>query len=94
VPGPPPQFRIVAHDLAYSRTCISTRQGRLILVLVNQDQGLKHSLTVESPSGQPIITSGVLIGPRSFSLSFVASAGRYTYHCDVHPQMTGVLAVT
>jgi plastocyanin len=94
VAGPAPQFRIVAHNLNYDRSCISTGPGRLMLVLVNQDPGVKYSLTVDSPSGQKIITSGVLTGPRTFSLSFVVSPGRYTYHCDVHARMTGVLEVT
>ena len=92
--GPPPEFVITAINTTYDRHCIDAAAGRLVLVFNNRDSGVGHSLTVADPTGQQVITSGVLMGPRDFSLNFVVSPGTYHYHCDVHPrQMNGTLVV-
>ena len=92
--GSPPEFLITAVDTAYDRTCVQTIAGRVVLVFNNRDAGVGHSLTVIDPAGQQVINSGVLVGPRVFSLSFQVTAGTYRYHCVVHPQkMNGVLIV-
>jgi hypothetical protein len=47
--------------------------------------------TVTSDSG--IFNSGSLAPGQSFSFTF-PSAGTFTYHCTIHPYMTGSIVVT
>ncbi len=92
--GPPPEFLVTARHTTFDRACIAASAGRLVLVLDNEDAGVGHSLTVLAPDGARVISSGVLVGPRVYSLNFQVAPGTYHYRCDVHPQrMHGVIEV-
>ncbi|MBE0610558.1 MAG: cupredoxin domain-containing protein [Dehalococcoidia bacterium] len=57
---------------------------------MNNDASVPH--TVSSDSGSEL-ASGQLAGGASYQKTFSA-AGSYAYHCDIHPSMTGLVAVT
>lgn len=92
--GPPAGFLVTAANLTFTPTCVRTIAGRLDLVFNNRDAGVGHSLTVFDPTGAKVISSGVLTGPRVYTLDFAVSPGVYRYRCDVHPQlMHGIIVV-
>lgn len=51
---------------------------------------ITHTITADGAS--PAFSSGNLASGKKFSFTFTA-AGTYTYHCSIHPSMTGKVVV-
>src|SRR5215217_7483825 len=57
---------------------------------VNNDQ-TAHTMTATNPAG--LFGSGTLQPGQSYSFKF-DKPGTYTYHCEIHPDMTGTVTVS
>jgi len=57
---------------------------------VNNDQ-TAHTMTATNPAG--VFGSGTLQPGQSYSFKF-DKPGTYTYHCEIHPDMTGTVTVS
>lgn len=62
---------------------------------VNLDQGIQHTATSDSvPAGASTIGTGLLSYNEISTVYTVSQAGRYVYHCQVHPnQMVHALII-
>ena len=62
-----------------------------------RDVGVEHSIAFFDPRGIPINSIEPVRGPTTISTVFGVGPpqppGRYTFHCTVHPQMTGYITV-
>ncbi len=96
ITGSPPQTftgtenSVVIKNFAFSPSAITIKAGTSV-TWINQD-GTDH--TVESDPGSAVtFASRNLPDGGSFSFSF-SKPGTYTYHCSIHPSMTGTITVT
>jgi plastocyanin len=81
---------IVIKNFAFSPSAITVKAGSSV-TWINQD-GTDH--TVVSDTGSPVaFASQNLPNGGSFSVTF-SKPGTYTYHCSIHPSMTGTITVT
>lgn len=88
-PSVPTSVTITARALVFDRTSITLRAGvQVTLTMVNTDQGVPHDIAVSVPSAAK---TDYCAGPCTQTLSFVATPGRYTFVCSLHPDMTGTL---
>ena len=92
-PDVPDGVPLVASGTAFDRSVLGVQADRpFSLVFVNGD-GAPHNVSIAPASGgAPLFVGEVFGGPavRVYSVPALA-AGRYTFRCDVHPEMTGTL---
>jgi plastocyanin len=94
--GPPAQT-VVAKNIAYATKQLNVPAGAAITVNFKNEDTVPHNMdfTVDQAGSQTFYKQDPLPGPISSTYSFTApKAGTYYYHCDVHPNMTGILTVT
>jgi plastocyanin len=76
-------------NFAFNPSSLAVKTGSAV-TWVNQD-GVAH--TIVSDTGSPLtFSSDPLQTGASFTFSFT-QPGTYTYHCSIHPSMTGTIVV-
>jgi len=76
-------------NFAFTPSSLAVKTGSTV-TWVNQD-GVAH--TIVSDPGSPLtFSSDPLQNGASFTVSFT-QPGTYTYHCSIHPSMTGTIVV-
>ena len=99
VPGsssaPAGVLTVTAQNIAFQPTSLAAPAGTpLSFVLVNADAGVPHNLAIVDGSGAERFASEIVAGPTQLTFATPAlEAGRYTFLCKVHPNMTGTLSV-
>jgi len=83
----PPGRTITITNFAYAPTPLTVHAGTRITV-DNADR-IAHTLTADDGE----FDTGSLDAGAHATIT-VAAPGRYTYHCDIHPSMTGVVDAT
>jgi plastocyanin len=96
------QLQETARGIAFSETCLAAPAGQLITIeFDNQDAGTAHNIHIFSadprtdPNARSLFTGDLVTGPDRATYEVPAQpAGRYFFHCDVHPaQMVGGFVV-
>jgi len=75
---------------AFSPSNITVKKGSTV-TWTNKDS-LQHTVTPDDETAE-FKASNSLSRNESYSVTF-NTAGTYTYHCDLHPDMTGTVTVT
>ena len=85
---------ISARNVAFEPTSVAMQSGvALRLVLQNDDAGIPHNILVRG-GGTDIAKSEIVTGVARTELSFgPLPPGDYQFLCEVHPNMTGTLAI-
>lgn len=87
--APPAGNTVTIRNFAFSPAALSVKPGTTV-TWTNQDSA-PH--TVVSADGDPApFTSDTLATGASFTFTFT-TPGTYTYHCSIHPSMTGTIVV-
>ena len=90
VPGGVP---LAASGTAFDRSTVGVPANRAFsLVFVNRD-GDQHNVSISAAGGgAPVFVGEIFGGPaiRVYAVPALA-AGRYTFRCDVHTEMTGTI---
>jgi plastocyanin len=88
---------LAAANLAFDRTSLQLPAGVVVaLTLDNRDPGILHNVAVyPAGGGDPVFRGDTFAGiaTRSYLLGPLIQ-GSYRFVCDVHPTMSGTLAVT
>jgi len=96
------QVEETAKGIAFQKTCLAAPAGQEFTIRFdNQDPGTPHNIHILSadPSSDPnapsLFEGELVTGPRTTTYRVSAlPAGRYFFHCDVHPsQMFGGFVV-
>ena len=74
------------HSMAYNPNPYNVQVGTVV-TWTNNDS-INHTAT----SDTGVFDSGTLAAGQSYSYTFTAT-GTYTFHCNVHPSMTGTIIV-
>jgi|GEM_PF-703962 len=93
----PPAVTQVARNIAFVTKDIKADAGLPVTVTFKNEDKVPHNMdfTVDQSGSQTFYKQDPLPGPISSTYQFTApKAGTYYFHCDVHPNMTGVLTVT
>lgn len=97
-PPPPPggAVTVVAQSLAFNPTAISLPAGAEAAILLdNRDAGIPHNVSIYTqPGGDALFEGEIITGPAQTTYRLPApEPGQYHFQCDVHPQMSGTVAV-
>jgi plastocyanin len=94
--GGPSVTEIGAEGIAFDTDELSfPPESDVTLHFVNRDPGIPHNVAIYESQGGPAIFQGEIItGPDQVDYSFTTpSPGEYYFQCDVHPTMSGSVAV-
>jgi plastocyanin len=95
--GPPPQT-VIAKNISFVTKQVKVPAESAVTVNFHNEDSVPHNIdfTVDQAGTQTFYKQDPLPGPINSTYQFTApkAAGTYYYHCDVHPNMTGVLTVT
>jgi plastocyanin len=96
--GPPPAApaSIVAEGVAFDTDELRfPPESEVGLHFVNEDSGIPHNVAIyQSQGGEPIFQGEIITGPAEIDYRFTTPApGEYYFQCDVHPNMSGSVAV-
>jgi plastocyanin len=75
-------------NFAYSPASVSVSVGDTV-TWTNNDAGIPHTVSSDTPG---VFDSGNMNTGATFAKTFTA-AGTFTYHCNIHPSMTGTVVV-
>ncbi|HSX05799.1 MAG TPA: cupredoxin domain-containing protein [Candidatus Saccharimonadales bacterium] len=83
---------VTIQDFAFSPAHITVKKGTTV-IWTNRDS-TAHTVTQDSSStGGPKLDSQDLVQGDLYEATFT-TAGTFTYHCSIHPNMTGTVTVT
>lgn len=83
---------LVASDTAFDRSTIVVPANRPSSLVFENRDGAPHNVSISPAGHAPIFVGEVFTGPDSRVYTVPALPfGRYTFRCDVHPEMTGTL---
>ena len=86
--GPGPSNTVRIKGLAFQPSTMTVPAGTV--VIWHNEDGTDHTVTSDV---QGLFDSGVLGAGKKFSFSF-GTPGSYSYHCNIHTNMHGVIVVT
>ncbi|MGQ0743084.1 MAG: cupredoxin domain-containing protein [Acidimicrobiales bacterium] len=89
---PQVELTIAALNTDFDTKCLAVAAGEeFTLTFDNQDQ-LNHNFAI-LPDGkaEPLLDTGIFVGPAARSLEGRLPSGDYLFHCIVHPNMVGTI---
>ena len=94
--GPPASggaadVKIEAQGIAFLETSFTAPAGKpFTIAFDNEDAGVPHNVALKDSGGASVFKGDVFNGveTRAYNVPSLP-AGNYTFHCDVHPNMTG-----
>lgn len=91
-------LQLVASNIAFDKSELAAKAGKVTIKLDNKDGGVPHNVHVfkgSSASGESVGATALGTGPVQQTLDLQLDAGEYFYQCDVHPTtMSGKLTVS
>jgi mono/diheme cytochrome c family protein/plastocyanin len=87
--------KVDALNIAFTQTSLTAPANTAFdLQFNNQDASTPHNVVIVDATGKAVFTGDIFNGPatKDYSVPSLA-AGAYTFHCAVHPNMTGTLTV-
>ena len=85
-------FVVVAAGMAFDRAEITVPADQAFPLLFENRDSAPHNVTVLGAAGQPIFVGEIFGGSGSRTYAMPAlPAGRFSFRCDVHPDMVGTL---
>jgi hypothetical protein len=95
-PAPGPGPGLIANAIAFDKTELQLPAGQeTTLPFDNKDVGIPHNVAIYTEQGGEALFQGEIItGPAKVDYSVPAlDPGSYYFQCDVHPNMSGTVAV-
>lgn len=84
---------ITAANIAFTQTEVQVPAGTPFTIrFENNDAGVPHNVEIKDAGNQSVFMGEIFngVGTRDYSVPALP-AGRYTFVCTVHPNMTGTL---
>ncbi len=88
--------KIVAQNIAFDVTSVEVPAGQPFTIeFDNQDAGVPHNVAITDHMGTEVFKGEIFNGVATKMYEVPAlPAGDYTFHCTVHPNMTGTLTAS
>lgn len=85
---------ISADNIKFSTDCLAAPAGQKFTVKFDNLESVPHNFAILGTDGKTLAGTEVTGGPRVDTLEAgPLEAGTYSFHCAVHPQMTGTFVV-
>ena len=86
---------VEAKNFQFVDKCLAAPAGtKFTIDFHNTDKGVPHNLAILDSEGTKVFTGSIFTGDDTKTYDVDAlPAGTYSFHCDVHPTMTGAFVV-
>ena len=89
---PAATVQLTAHNAAFNVNSLQVPADVTFAIDFDNTDAIPHNVSIQGTGG--VRTGETFSGPGERTYVFAAlPAGTYTFHCDVHPNMTGTLVV-
>jgi len=80
-----------AKSFKFVQDCLAAPAGaKFTIAFHNADSGVPHNIAILNSAGDKVFTGTIFTGDKTQTYDVGAlPAGTYSFHCDVHPTMTG-----
>jgi plastocyanin len=86
--------KISAVGIAFEQTEVSAPADTAFTIEFDNKEAVPHNVEISDASGTSVFTGDIVTGPTVAQYQVgPLQAGSYTFHCTVHPNMTGTLTV-
>ena len=90
---------ISAKNLKFDKSTIEAKAGQPFSITFNNADQAKHNISFYDKKDGKLLADGaeggIIDGGKSETVSFTApAAGKYYFHCDLHPDMSGTFEVS
>ena len=82
---------IAAKDIAFVQTDVSVAAGTPFSVAFDNQDGAPHNIAIADPSGSKVFKGEIVSGQKVTYQVPALAAGKYTFICEVHPDMKGTI---
>jgi plastocyanin len=88
-------LHIAAKSFQFDTKCLAAPAGQAFTIAFdNRDGGTPHNLAIVDDAGNKLFTGEVFSGSKTETYHVDAlKAATYSFHCDVHPTMSGAFVV-
>ena len=85
-------IEIAALNIAFDKSELAAPAEPFQIVFANNDAGIPHNVEIKDAAGTTVFKGEIFPGVEKRTYDVPAlTAGAYTFHCTVHPNMTGTL---
>ena len=84
---------VVAKDIAFKPTTITAPAGKAFTIAFDNQESVPHNIAISDASGATVFKGEIVTGTKVTYNVNALPAGTYPFKCEVHPNMTGTLAV-
>ena len=84
---------VVAKDLKFTTPAVSAKVGSPFIIAFDNQDGAPHNIAISDASGAKVFKGDIVAGKQVDYPVGALPAGTYGFICEVHPDMTGTLAV-
>jgi plastocyanin len=82
---------VVAKDISFTTPAVAVTAGSSFSIAFDNQDGAPHNIAISDASGQTVF-KGEVVSNKQVTYSVPAlAAGRYTFTCEVHPNMKGTI---
>ena len=86
--------QISAMGIAFEQTDVTAPADTAFTIDFDNKEAVPHNVEIKDGSGAAVFTGDIVTGPTQVQYQVgPLAAGAYTFHCTVHPNMTGNLTV-
>jgi plastocyanin len=82
---------IVAKDLKFDTTSVSAPAGVAFEIILDNQESAPHNIAIKDAAGETVFKGEIVAGKQVTNAVPALAAGRYTFWCEVHPEMQGTL---
>jgi plastocyanin len=84
---------VIAKDLKFATPAVSAKAGSPFTIAFDNQDGAPHNIAISDPSGAKVFKGDTVAGKRVDYQVPALAAGAYTFICEVHPDMKGMLTI-
>jgi plastocyanin len=86
---------ISALNIAFEQSSVDAPAGKgFSLLFDNKDASVQHDVFIKDGGGTDVFEGAIITGPTQVTYNVPSiAAGRYTFFCSIHSNMTGSLVV-
>jgi plastocyanin len=84
---------VVAKDIAFSPTMLSIKADTPTEIVLDNQESEPHNIAIKDAAGATVFKGEIASSKKVTNAVPALPAGSYTFWCEVHPNMTGTLAV-
>ena len=82
---------VVAKDIAFKNPDVTVKAGAPVQIVLDNQDGAPHNIAISDANGQGVFKGEIVSNAKVTYNVPALAAGTYTFICEVHPNMKGMI---